>query len=605
VPKFIASFSFQPLSLSLADKPQSTVVDGESGWITIEEGPGADRISGLTINPNTRPLAVVRRGPAGNGVEILQPGRTWFVGETMDFNTAQAWVTKVNQLVQSKAPPAPPPTPPSESDAPARENHRPFRKGMTLAAPDANSEPTGEPKREPRPDRRRERMDEPDRPVTANAGPAPKLDYTRGKPSKRELDALIEADLNAALAGLNLDSDLQNEAKLNAPTSSGTPGESRKKAKVVKIHGGDVFLEMPGGRGQGLIPLDQFEGNAPKVGDEVEVAVERYDAANGLVIFSKLGVAQKVADWTGVQAGMTVEVRVTAANKGGLAVELGGIRGFLPFSQIDIVRVEQPELLVNSRVKCMIMEANPAERNLVVSRRMLIEKEREATAAVFWAGLEEGQVKTGTIKSIKPFGAFVDLGGADGLIPMGELSWSRVNDANEVVKVGQQVEVRVIKLDRDAKKIGLSLKAQHQNPWDDFALRARPGTKLTGTVTRIMEFGAFVEVEPGIEGLLHISELSTQRVRRVRDSVTEGQTVEVQVVTVDPVNRKLGLSLKAIFAAAEEAMRAEEADAFAKKVAEEREDRKIAEEKMANRKKNPNLRGGTGGGAALFSLPGS
>lgn len=605
MPKFIASFSFQPLQINLADKSASVTVDSESGRIAINEGAGPDRISEVTIDPAARALAVVRRGPAASGVEILERGKTWFLGETMDFNTAQAWVTKVNQLVQSKAPAVPAVEPASDKPEHRRGEHRPFRKGMNLApaAPEEQADrgPGGD--REVRGPRETP-QNRPERPTSAAP---PKIEYTRGKPNKRELDEAIEAELKASLAGLDLDAGLSAEERQNQaqPGSSATPGESRKKARVVKIHGGDVFLEMPGGRGQGLLPIDQFEGKTPNVGDEVEVAVDRYDAANGLVIFTRLGAAQAVADWSGVKPGMTVEVRVTAANKGGLAVELGGIRGFLPFSQIDIVRVEQPELLVNSRVKCMIMEANPAERNLVVSRRMLIEKEREANAVEFWSKLDEGQVRTGTVKSIKPFGAFVDLGGADGLIPVGELSWSRINDANEVVKVGQVVEVRVIKLDRDARKIGLSLKAQHQNPWDDFALRCRPGTRMTGKVTRLMEFGAFVEVEPGIEGLLHISELSTQRVRRVRDAVTEGQTVEVQVVQVDPVNRKLGLSLKAIAMAAENAHREEEQKAFAAKVAEETADRKEAEERMANRKKNPNLRGGMGGGGPLFSLPGA
>lgn len=350
--------------------------------------------------------------------------------------------------------------------------------------------------------------------------------------------------------------------------------------------------------------MTSLKAKKPEIGEEIDVAGERYDGANGLMIYSKLGAAQKVADWSGIQKGLVVEVRVTGSNKGGLEIELGGIRGFLPFSQIDIVRVEQPELLVNSKVKCMIMEVKPQEKNLVVSRRMLIEKEREAMSVEFWAGLEEGQIKTGPIKSVRPFGAFVDLGGADGLIPMGELSWSRINDANEVVKVGQTVEVRVLKVDRDNRKVSLSLKSQHQNPWDDFAIRSRPGTKMKGKVTRITDFGAFIEVEPGIEGLVHVSELSTQRVRRVRDALTEGQEVDVQVLQIDPIQRKLGLSLKAIAMAAENAAQAEEQAQFAAKVAEEKEDRIAADERLANRKKNPNLRGGMGAAGPLFQLPG-
>lgn len=598
--KFIAKFDFQPLQISLSDRPLSAVVDPATGDMSINEGQGPDRVNGTVIAAKSRPLLVVRRLPEGCGIEAMTGGRVFTLGETADFNTAQMWVTKANQFIATKAP-APSPEAPKES-APAaprpqpvsqtqRGEHRPFRKGASQEtqgeAPPATATATERPSRE--------------KPVEP---PPPKFDYGRSKPSKRELDAQIEADLAASLAALDVSSDLAS-TKENSPPQSPHAAGQRKKGRVVKIHGDDVFLELPGGRSQGLLSLDQFEGKTPALGEEVEVEVERYDGANGLLILTRSGAAQKVADWTGIQQGMIVEVRVTEANKGGLGIELGGIRGFLPFSQIDIVRVEQPELLVNSRVKCMIMEANPHERNLVVSRRMLIEKEREANAAEFWSKLEEGQVRTGTIKSIKPFGAFVDLGGADGLIPMGELSWSRVNDASEVVKVSQSVEVRVIRIDREARRIGLSLKALNQNPWDDFATRCRPGTKLTGKVTRIAEFGAFVEVEPGIEGLLHVSELSTQRVRRVRDAVTEGQMVEVQVTQIDPQNRRLGLSLKAISAAAEDAMRAEEAAAIAAKVSEEREDRKVAEERMATRKPGQNLRGGIGSGGALFTMPGS
>ena len=598
--KFIAKFDFQPLQISLSDRPLSAVVDPATGDLSINEGDGPDRVNGAILAAKSRPMLVVRRLPEGCGIEAMCGGRVLTLGETADFNTAQMWVTKANQFIAAKAPApsteapkeaAPRPQPVAQTQ---RGEHRPFRKG-------APQEPQGE-----SPSGAASVLEKPsrDRPPHLPEPKQSNFEYGRSKPSKRELDSQIEADLAASLAGLDVGTDLAS-TKENSPPHSPHVAGQKKKGRVVKIHGDDVFLELPGGRSQGLLSLDQFEGKTPTLGEEVEVEVERYDGANGLLILTRSGAAQKVADWSGVQQGMVVEVRVTGANKGGLAIELGGIRGFLPFSQIDIVRVEQPELLVNSRVKCMIMEANPHERNLVVSRRMLIEKEREANAAEFWSKLEEGQTRTGTITSIKSFGAFVDLGGADGLIPMGELSWSRVADASEVVKVGQSVEVRVIRVDREARRIGLSLKALNQNPWDDFATRCRPGTKLTGKVTRIAEFGAFIEVEPGIEGLLHVSELSTQRVRRVRDAVSEGQMVEVQVTQIDPQNRRLGLSLKAISAAAEDAMRAEEAEALTAKVHEEREDRKVAEERMATRKPSQNLRGGIGSGGALFTMPGS
>jgi small subunit ribosomal protein S1 len=219
--------------------------------------------------------------------------------------------------------------------------------------------------------------------------------------------------------------------------------------------------------------------------------------------------------------------------------------------------------------------------------------EREKLREEFWATVEEGQVKTGVVRSVKPFGAFVDLGGADGLLPVSEMSWGRVGDPSEVVQIGQKVEVMVNRLDREARKLSLSLRALVRSPWDDFAEAHRAGARLVGKVTRIMEFGAFVEVAPGIEGLVHVSELSTLRVRRVRDVVSEGQEVTVQLQSVDPPARRMSLSLKALQA---------EADAADAAVADaEREEGiKAAEERMAQRSANPNLRGGIGGGKMLF-----
>ena len=222
-----------------------------------------------------------------------------------------------------------------------------------------------------------------------------------------------------------------------------------------------------------------------------------------------------------------------------------------------------------------------------MSRRAVLERERAQKAEQFWADIQEGQTRKGIVKSIKPFGAFVDLGGADGLIPVSEFSWQRVNDLNEFVKLGQEVQVMVARLDREARKIGLSLKQLTTSPWDDFATRVKVGARQNGKVTRTTDFGAFVELEPGIEGLIHISELSTQRIRRVRDIVGEGQTVEVEILSVDPAARRIGLSLKSI-------AKEKEAATDAAEEAERLADIKAAEEVMASRPVNPNLRGGIG-----------
>jgi small subunit ribosomal protein S1 len=385
--------------------------------------------------------------------------------------------------------------------------------------------------------------------------------------------------MEAAMAEFS-DKDLASEEKGRRP--AGKPGE-RKKGRVLSIHGDDVFVDVPGGRSQGFMSLQQFE-KLPAIGEVVEFDIEGFDSANGLLRLTRKGAAVQV-DWSSVQIGQTVEARVTATNKGGLAVEVNGIRGFLPISQIDMYRVENPEQFINQRLICLITEVDPSERNLVVSRRALLEKEREREREKFWAEVQEGQILTGIVRSIKEFGVFVDLGGADGLIPISEMAWARVGKPEDLVKLGQKVHVKVMRLDPAARRISLSLKQLATSPWDTFADRHHTGERITGKVTRIAEFGAFVEIEPGIEGLIHISELGTNRVRRVRDVVQEGQEVEAQIVSIDLRQRRVGLSLKAI---ADAASRAETDEALAEMAARE----EAREDDKTPRKRNYDLRGG-------------
>jgi small subunit ribosomal protein S1 len=406
---------------------------------------------------------------------------------------------------------------------------------------------------------------------------------------------MIEAEMNQAMSGFDVESTIAQAENTQKPQAAGTVPGQRKKGRVVGIHGKDVFIEVPGGRSQGVLPLEQFEGVTPKIGEEVEFDVERYDAANGLLVLTREGAAQIVTDWSSVALHMIVEARITGTNKNktGLTVEVNGIKGFMPASQLDLYRVENLDQFLNQRMKVEVIELNPEERNLIVSRRAILDREREQKAEQFWAKIAEGQTLKGIVKSIKPFGAFVDLGGADGLIPIGEFSWQRVNDLNELVKVGQEVQVLVSRLDRDARKIGLSLRQLTSSPFDEFASRVKAGARMKGKVTRTADFGAFVELEPGVEGLIHISELSNQRIRRVRDIVSEGQTVEVDILNVDTATRRIALSLKRI---AQEKDDAEDASDEAERLA----DIKAAEETMANRPVNPNLRGGIGSSPTKF-----
>jgi small subunit ribosomal protein S1 len=377
-------------------------------------------------------------------------------------------------------------------------------------------------------------------------GPPPALEpeqVSGAGPRLRELDAEIEKELQEAMGSFS-DKELYGEPARQERKPAAASDHGRKKARVVAVHGSDVFLDVPGGRSQGFLPLMQFPEGSPAVGSEVEVHIEGYDAPNGLLLLSRKGAAMH-ADWSSVAAGMIVEVRVTATNKGGLEVDVNGIRGFMPISQIDLYRVEDTEQFVNQRLRCLVSEVNPEERNLVVSRRDLLEKEREEARAKLWLELAEGQIREGIVRSVRDFGAFVDLGGVDGLLHISEMSWSRVQDANQVVQPGQAVKVVVLKVDRERQKVSLGLRQLTPSPWDTVDANYPSSSIAKGKVTRIMDFGAFVELEPGVEGLVHISELAPQRIRRVGDVLQVGQEVQVMILSVDRNQRRISLSLKA------------------------------------------------------------
>lgn len=367
-------------------------------------------------------------------------------------------------------------------------------------------------------------------------------DYS--KPSLRELDKDIEGELDAAMSGMSgqeIYGDLSARPPKGADGAAGGP----KMAKVIRVSGADVFLHVPGGRSEGLLPVEQFPDGPPEVGTEVEISIEGYDRANGLLILTRKGAAVH-ANWDSVAEGMVVEGRVTGVNKGGLEVDVNGIRGFMPISQIDLYRVEDTNQYLNQRFRCVVQDVNPSERNLVLSRRTLLEKEREENREKLWAELAEGQVRDGVVRSVKEFGAFVELGGGvDGLVHVSELSWQRVNDVSKLVQVGQAVKVVILKLDRETRKLSLGMKQLQESPWDAALQKYIPSSVVQGKVTRLMEFGAFVELEPGIEGLIHISELAPSRVRRVKDFVQADQVVQVMVLAVDPEQRRISLSLKA------------------------------------------------------------
>jgi small subunit ribosomal protein S1 len=225
------------------------------------------------------------------------------------------------------------------------------------------------------------------------------------------------------------------------------------------------------------------------------------------------------------------------------------IRGFIPVSQVALYRVENLEEYVGQKFACVVTEANPQRRNLVLSRRAMLEREQEANRSTFFEELEVGQAFSGTVRKLMDFGAFVELApGVDGLIHISQMSWDRIKHPSEVLKEGQKVEVRIEKVDPNTRKIGLSYRELQDNPWNNVERKFPPGVTVKGLVSRLAQFGAFVKLEPGVEGLIHISELAHYRVARVQNVVQEGQEVEVKVLEVDREKQRISLSLKATIA---------------------------------------------------------
>jgi small subunit ribosomal protein S1 len=342
-------------------------------------------------------------------------------------------------------------------------------------------------------------------------------------------------------------------------------GEETRKAPAVgeKVKGiitqiGDTaaFVDL-GGKSEGMIDLAQLKdasGNLTvNVGETLEATVTGNDPETGsLVLRRKAARGQEVAAELrqAHETGIPVEGVVTAINKGGAEVQVSGMRAFCPLSQLDLRYVEDPQQFVGQRLAFRVMriEQGKTRPNIVLSRRALLEEEAEAKAAETRSKLEVGSVLKGKVTSLASYGAFVDLGGLEGMLHVSEIGYSRLAHPNEVLKVGEEVEVQVIKMekgkDESRPRISLSRRALERDPWKDVAERFSEGTEMTGRIMRTESFGAFVEIAPGVEGLVHISEMgSGRRLNHAKEAVQLGQDVKVRVLSVDGAKRRISLSM--------------------------------------------------------------
>ncbi len=326
------------------------------------------------------------------------------------------------------------------------------------------------------------------------------------------------------------------------------------KGKVVRIDKDEVLVDI-GYKAEGVIPSTELSirksvdpAGEVELGEEVDALVLTKEDAEGRLVLSKKRARFEKA-WRRIEAaaesGEPVEGSVIEVVKGGLILDLG-VRGFLPASLVDIRRVHNLDEFLGQKLECKVIELNRSRNNVVLSRRAVLEEERKEVREQILGRLQPGQVVEGKISNIVDFGAFVDLDGIDGLIHISELSWSHVNHPSEVVAIGDTVRIKVLDIDRDRQRISLGLKQTQEDPWQRVISTHRPGDVLEGTVTKVVAFGAFVEILPGVEGLVHISELADHHVESPSEVVEPGTVLNVKILEIDEERRRLSLSIKRV-----------------------------------------------------------
>jgi small subunit ribosomal protein S1 len=321
---------------------------------------------------------------------------------------------------------------------------------------------------------------------------------------------------------------------------------------VVQV-GRDAVIVDIGGKSEGVIPRSEFAGTSGeitvKAGDKVDVFIESRENDDGLVTLSKEK-ADKMKVWDEISSACErdelIEGTISQRVKGGLSVTIrGGVKAFLPGSQVDLRPIRNLDKLIGQTYQFKVIKFNKKRGNIVLSRRVLLEKERDEMKAKTLETLQEGMTVKGTIKNITEYGAFVDLGGIDGLLHITDMSWGRVNHPSEVFQVGDEVLVKVLKYNAETERVSLGLKQTQEDPWNHAEEAYPPGKKVRGKVMSITDYGAFVELEPGVEGLIHVSEMSwTKKVKHPSKLVEPGQEIECQVLEVDAKAKRISLGLK-------------------------------------------------------------
>ncbi|MCF7787974.1 MAG: 30S ribosomal protein S1 [Verrucomicrobia bacterium 12-59-8] len=318
------------------------------------------------------------------------------------------------------------------------------------------------------------------------------------------------------------------------------------KGKILEIKPQVILVDI-GYKSEGAIPSNEFEDEDIQVGDEVEVLLERLENDEGMVVLSKEKAAHR-QNWEKIynvfKDGGLVKGKIKSVVKGGLMVNVG-VEAFLPGSQIDIIPPKDLNEYVGKVFEFKIVKINDERKNIVLSRREVIEAERAEQRQKFLDGVTPGDKVIGIVKNITDFGAFVDLNGMDGLLHITDMSWGRLNHPSEMLGIGQKIEVQILEVNREKERVSLGLKQLQNNPWENIEARYPVGQRVRGKVTKLVAYGAFVEVEEGVEGLVHVSELSwTKRIARPSDVLTVGQEIEASVLGINKEERKISLGVR-------------------------------------------------------------
>ncbi len=319
---------------------------------------------------------------------------------------------------------------------------------------------------------------------------------------------------------------------------------------IVQVNPDSVVVDV-GGKSEGIIPINEFineDGTVKtdlKVGDQFDVLIERTENENGLISLSKEK-ADRQKVWNSLEEGAVVDGRIVSRIKGGLSVDIG-VNAFLPGSQVDLRPVRNLDKMLGETYQFKIIKLNKRRGNIVLSRRVLLEEERESLRSDTLETLEEGQAVEGIVKNLTDYGAFIDLGGIDGLLHITDMSWGRVNHPSDILSVGDKIKVKVLKFDREKERVSLGLKQITPDPWLDVEQKFPVGEKVAGKVVSLTDYGAFVELEEGVEGLIHVSEMSwTKRIKHPNKILNIGDEVESVVLALDIPNRRISLGLKQV-----------------------------------------------------------